>query len=329
MKFSIGDKIILKLSGDEGLVTAYINDKMVEVDVHGITFPVYTDEIDHPYLKWFTEKKIIKKTAPEQLPVEKEKFRKPRLAKGVYLSFLPVYKAQEVEDIVENIKVYLLNELPQAIKFGYDMRVANKSEFAHEGTLHAFGHLHLHTISFETMNDQPRFQWQLDDAEDPENAPADGVLRIRPVRLFEHINELLQQNEPTFSYLLIEDFTPSHLIPKKEVPEPLNISDTKPPVDAPEAPRYELDLHIEALMDNTRGMSNADILKVQLDALHRYVYLAINHHQERMFIIHGLGKGVLRDAVHQELSSIPEVDRYVNEWHGSYGFGATEVFFRY
>ena len=56
MKFSIGDNIVLKRTGEEGFVTAYIDKQMIEVEVGGTLFPVYIDDIDHPYLKWFTEK---------------------------------------------------------------------------------------------------------------------------------------------------------------------------------------------------------------------------------------------------------------------------------
>ena len=96
MKFSVGDKIILKQTGEEGEITDYINKEMWEVEVNRVRFPVYQDDIDHPYLKWFTEKneekkkKKKKKTVPEQLPVENVKSRPQRLAKGIYLSFMPV-----------------------------------------------------------------------------------------------------------------------------------------------------------------------------------------------------------------------------------------------
>ena len=56
MKFAIGDKVLLKNSGEEGNVFAIINKEMVEVDVNGISFPAYIDDLEHPYLKWFTEK---------------------------------------------------------------------------------------------------------------------------------------------------------------------------------------------------------------------------------------------------------------------------------
>ena len=61
MKFSIGDKIVLKRTDEEGIVVGFIGKDMLEVEVNGTHFPVYMDEVDHPYLKWFTEKSKQKK----------------------------------------------------------------------------------------------------------------------------------------------------------------------------------------------------------------------------------------------------------------------------
>jgi hypothetical protein len=333
MKFSIGDKIILKQTGEEGHVSAYISKEMIEVEVKGVSFPVYIDEIDHPYLKWFTEKKKANKpqSQPEIASTEKINQRPQRLSKGVYLSFLAVYRPNETEDIVDQVKVYLLNELPSDIRFSYDLRQPERSLFRHEGSLHAFGHLYLHSISWEDMTAQPRFRWQLSNKSDNSVQTAEGVLRIRPQKLFQHINELLQNNQPTFSYLLIDDFKPK----EKQRPEAKIMIEPKPEfVNIPlrsavtEMPKYELDLHIENLTEDTRGMDNADMLQLQLKTFERYLHLAIMHRQERMIVIHGLGKGVLRDRLHEILSETAEVDRYNNEYHPKYGFGATEIFFR-
>lgn len=332
MKFSIGDRVVLKQTGEEGHVTAYIGKDMMEVEVNGTSFPVYTEDIDHPYLKWFTEKKTVakKNIIPEQLPVEKEKLRPKRLAKGVYLSFMPVYKHDEMEDIVDVLKVHLLNELPVPIKFSYDVKINHKSLFSHEGTLHPFGNLYLHSIPWTNMDEQPRFNWSLTDTVNKEMAVAEDVLRIRPDKLFKHINDLMLKNEPTFTYLLIDDFSVfvpqaprEKFVPKlqpKYVNQPgkLNI----------EGPAYELDLHIENLTDNTKGMDNADMLHLQMKTFERYLHLAIMHRQERMVVIHGLGKGVLRYSIHAMLAKTKEVDRYVNEYNAKYGFGATEIFFK-
>ncbi|OJW77643.1 MAG: hypothetical protein BGO69_07415 [Bacteroidetes bacterium 46-16] len=329
MKFSIGDKIILKRTGEEGSVAAYINEQMLEVEVNGTHFPVYTDEIDHPYLEWFTNKvRPGKKGMPEQLPVEKEKLRQQRLAKGVYLSFLPVFRMDEFEDVVDYVKVYLLNELPSAVQFKYDIRLQNQSEFRHEGTLRAFGDIYLHNVPFTDMSAQPRFHWQLKDAMNEEMATMEDILRIRPAKLFEHINNLLQKNEATFSYLLIEDFElkkeeekPEKFVVPAPKPRTINLQNLAQHMDGP---KYEIDLHIEKLVPNRRGLSNADIMKLQLDTLQKYLQLAVVHRQDRMVVIHGVGEGVLRDAVHKALKEHKEVKRYEPVYHG----GATEVFFK-
>ncbi len=332
MKFSIGDKIVLKRTGEEGTVTAYISPQMLEVEVNGTTFPVYTDEVDHPYLKWFTEKKkTVSKAPPEQLPVEKQKNRGPKLASGIHLSFLPVFKANEQEDIVDYLKIHLLNELPVPIRFTYEVRNSrHESLFRHEGTLHAFGNVYLHNMPFGDMNDQPRFNWTAVAEGNKELEKAEGTLRIKTVKLFEHINQLLLHNEPSFSYLLIDDFSAKQA--KEVAPPELPFVPPKTHTKSSgriELPRYEVDLHIENLVENVRGMSNADIMHTQLQTLEYYLSLAIKHRQERMVIIHGLGKGVLRAEVHKLLDSYPEIARYTNEWHGQYGFGATEVYFQY
>jgi hypothetical protein len=334
VKFSIGDKVILKRTGEEGVVVSYINDKMVEVEINHTTFPVYLDEVDHPYLKWFTEKKKPKKIKGdiEQIPVEKIKARTQRLAKGIYLSFIPVFKPNETEDIVDFLKVHLLNELPEDIQFSYDVKLLHQSEFKHEGKLHAFGNLYLHNVPFEDMNDQPRFHWQLSHTSNKELQPEEGILRIKPVKLFGQINEMLQKNEPSFSYLLIDDFR-QKMKQESSLPQTKKVVLEKPPGSPfakllTDIPKYELDLHIEKLVGNIQGLSNADMLAIQLETLQKYLGLAIAHKQERMVVIHGLGKGVLKDEVHKILKQTPEVKRYVNEWQAQYGFGATVVQFK-
>jgi hypothetical protein len=336
MKFSIGDKIVLKRTGEEGVVTAYINQQMLEVEVNGTVFPVYADEVDHPYLNWFIEQKKQKKVAKplEQIPVEKEKNRPKRLPKGVYLSFIPVFKAGEMEDIVDHLKVHLLNELSEPISFTYDVRIKNSSLFSHEGKLHAFGNVYLHNIPFEDMNDQPRFNWKLSTS-DAFLQEEEGTLRIKPVKLFERIGELLQNNEPSFSYILIEDFKPVTVSFKKQegkksIPQAnVPVTFTKVYAEQPIVPSYEVDLHIEKILDDYKGLSNAEILDIQLRTLQKQIDAAIATHQERMMVIHGLGKGVLKEEVHKLLKTIPQVVSFNNDWQARYGFGATEVIFSY
>ncbi len=56
MKYQVGDDILVLHSNEEGKVIEIINDKMVMIEVRGVKFPAYMDQIDFPYFKRFTEK---------------------------------------------------------------------------------------------------------------------------------------------------------------------------------------------------------------------------------------------------------------------------------
>jgi hypothetical protein len=332
MKFSIGDKVILKRTGEEGVVLSYINKQMLDVEVHGINFPVYEDEIDHPYLKWFTEKKPKKAASmPEQLPVEKAAHKMPRLARGIYLSFVPVFKIEDMEDVVDHLKIYLINELPYAILFKYDVNLLQHPVFNLQGKLHEFGNIYLHNMPYGDMNDQPRFNWEFTDTGNANHQTESGILKIKPAKLFAHIGDILTKGDASFSYLLVDDFK---IKPKPEKQEKFELPKkpdyiTTGSAKKIEAPVSVIDLHIEQLIPDAKGLSNAEIIKIQLDTFSKYLHLAIVHRQERLAVIHGLGKGKLKDEVHRILKRTPEVRIFTNEWHGSYGCGATEVYFKY
>ncbi len=66
MKFQVGDKVVVQHSNEEGEVVELINDKMVMVDVRGVKFPAYTDQLDFPYFKRFMEKKQIPEKRPKK-----------------------------------------------------------------------------------------------------------------------------------------------------------------------------------------------------------------------------------------------------------------------
>jgi hypothetical protein len=332
MKFTVGDRILLKRTGEEGHVIAIIDKLMLEVEVGGTNFPVYMDDVDHPYLKWFTEKKLKKKSEflPD-VPVEKVIERKQRLARGIYFSFIPVFKLEGMEEQVDFLKVHLLNELPVDIRFSYDLRLEQKSIFKHEGLLHPFGNIYIHNILYADMNDQPRFHWYFMDIQNEQMEAATGILRIKPAKLFAQVNEIMFNGGASFSYQLIDDFVAKKKPGHNDLPVPDNTPAAIGIVTkyTLEQPKYELDLHIEQLVANPGALSSAEIIAKQLEMLERYLYVAIVHRQERMIVIHGLGKGKLKDEVHIMLKNTPEVSRYKNEWSGKYGFGATEVLFKY
>ena len=87
----------------------------------------------------------------------------------------------------------------------------------------------------------------------------------------------------------------------------------------------EIDLHASELLDDTRGMSNSEILNYQLDKFREVMNQYRSKREQRIVFIHGKGDGVLRKALLDELkrkySSCKAQDASFQE----YGFGATLV----
>ena len=57
MKYEVGDKILVLATDEEGKVVELMNEKMVMIEVRGVKFPAYMDQIDFPYFKMFSQKK--------------------------------------------------------------------------------------------------------------------------------------------------------------------------------------------------------------------------------------------------------------------------------
>lgn len=87
---------------------------------------------------------------------------------------------------------------------------------------------------------------------------------------------------------------------------------------------WEIDLHIESLLESHVGMSNAEILTLQLKELKNFYKRAIDKHIRKLVIIHGVGEGVLKDEVRLFLSKKEGIDYYDADFR-EYGKGATAV----
>lgn len=92
-----------------------------------------------------------------------------------------------------------------------------------------------------------------------------------------------------------------------------------------DSPVLEVDLHIHELLDNTNGLSNADMLTYQLDKFHEILGKYADHKGQKIVFIHGKGDGVLRKAIEKELKTRYKNYYYQDASFREYGFGATMV----
>jgi len=106
--------------------------------------------------------------------------------------------------------------------------------------------------------------------------------------------------------------------PKKQKPT------TRKPKER-NAPKMEVDLHINQLTKSTKGMSNYEMLNLQLDTAKRQLEFAIKKRIQKVVFIHGVGEGVLREELYYLFRRYENV-KYYDADYRKYGLGATEVY---
>ncbi|WP_431158006.1 Smr/MutS family protein [Winogradskyella poriferorum] len=90
------------------------------------------------------------------------------------------------------------------------------------------------------------------------------------------------------------------------------------------APKIVIDLHIHQLVDSTKGMTNFDMLNLQLNTAQRQLERAIEYRVPKIVFIHGVGEGVLRQELETLFRRYNNVEFYDADYK-LYGLGATEV----
>ena len=90
------------------------------------------------------------------------------------------------------------------------------------------------------------------------------------------------------------------------------------------APKFEVDLHIHNLTESTRGMSNFDMLNLQVNTARGQLEFAIRKRIPKIVFIHGVGEGVLKQELETLFGRYNNVTFYDADFK-TYGLGATEV----
>jgi hypothetical protein len=289
MKYQIGDDILVLHSNEEGKVVDFINDKMVMIEVRGVKFPAYMDQIDFPYFKRFTEKKLVQDQKPlkqfiDNIPTEKPKPTAVKEETGVWLTLIPKFGLDDFNDeIVVSFKVHLVNNMATAYNFHYKQYLSSSLNFELDATIQPFHDFYLHDLAFEAINDTPNFSvdFSLLQKVKYKATHYETMLKLKPKQVFNAIEKLKENNEPTLTYLLFDSY------PDEAVVETFDVS-----------------------------------------KLDKWFDLAVAHKLPSFIVIHGVGEGVLRDELHSILKTKREVKHFINQYDARFGYGATEIFFK-
>ena len=79
------------------------------------------------------------------------------------------------------------------------------------------------------------------------------------------------------------------------------------------------------MLDDTTGMSNADMLNYQLDKFREVLDMYAGRTGQKIVFIHGKGDGVLRKAIEKELHTRYKQHYFQDASFREYGYGATMV----
>lgn len=94
--------------------------------------------------------------------------------------------------------------------------------------------------------------------------------------------------------------------------------------DAVQQNYWEIDLHIEALIDSHKGLSNSEIINKQMNAFKVFFNKARAKGIRKIVAIHGVGEGVLKFEVRAYLDKFDDL-KYYDADYLEYGKGATTV----
>lgn len=342
MKYQIGDEIIVLHSNEEGHVIDIIDDKMVMIEVRGVKFPAYMDQIDFPYFLRFTkDKNLVPK--PKVAFVQNKNVQENKSSntvftneKGVWIAIVPKFGLDEFDDeIVDSLQIYLINQTKNNLHSKYSLElngvIQNELEFNISSTQQNY----LQEILFENINDSPNIiiEFSLTTSDKYHQDFFETNLKLKPKQIFQKIEQLKQKNENYFLFKLFDEY------PTKTYQESFDLSklsnmgfkvyDASKIKEHLQPAQSVVDLHIEKIIDDSIGKSNLEILTIQLETFEKWYHLAVANKISKFTVIHGIGKGKLKEEIHALLKLRKEVKSFINQYHEQFGFGATEIFFNW
>ncbi|MDR1610180.1 MAG: DUF2027 domain-containing protein [Candidatus Symbiothrix sp.] len=276
---------------------------------------------------------------PKSEPAKHEAVERPggdRL--NVYLAYLPL----DIKMLGKtNFEAFLVNNSNYFLFFNYMNRQNNAWISRHSEIIEPNTRLFIEEFSKEQLNDLERICIQF--IAFKKNRPfglknAYSIeLRIDGVKFYKlhsfRENDFFDEEALIYPLVVNDTAAREMLVSASDLQEAMTQKakadfphhQPKPAKKEKSAPILEVDLHINQLLDSTKGLTNTDILNVQLDAFRKTLEENKNKKGQKIVFIHGKGEGVLRNAVLAELKAkyknYPVQDASFRE----YGLGATMV----
>ena len=348
----IGDKVRFLSEVGGGIVKGFQGKDIVLVeDADGFDIPmqvrecvvIETDDYNINRKPAAAPKKAEEPAKPvkPEIPVLQ---RRPEMRGGDVLHVFLAFVTEDVKAISSAaFAAYLVNDSYYYLYYTYLSAEGKAWKPRSHGLAEPYTKLFLEDFAKDVLNELERVSIQFIAFKDSKTfsvKPAVSVeLRIDTVKFYKlhTFRESDFFEEPALIYDIITNDVPAKqvYVSAEEIQAALlQKKDVEKPKSQPIVKRgvsngiVEVDLHINELLDDTHGMSNAEILNYQLDKFREVMERYKTKREQKIVFIHGKGDGVLRKALLDELKRKYSTCRYQDASFQEYGFGATLVTIR-
>lgn len=341
----VGDKVKFLNDVGGGVVTGFISKNMVNVaDEDGFEVPYPISQlvnVSAPELNQAGTVSSQKDKNPE--PQAEPEYIKPEgeIINGkdkpeFYFCLVP---SDTKNPVSGEIEAFLVNDSNFKVMFTYSYLKEGEIQTVESGTIKSNSRLKIDSLTQEDLSSLPDFGFRIiyfRDSEKNWQSPFLKKFKINPVKFYKAstfqpnsyfrkdalILKISQEVSETELDKLTEDDFKTLVKQKNEEPKPKSITKKKSEEE------MVIDLHITELLDQTEGLSNREILEIQLEKVESEMNAAIRDHVKRIVFIHGVGQGVLKQEVTNVLNRKFKKYYFQDASFKEYGYGATMVILR-
>ena len=329
-KFKIGDKVNFLNSTGGGTVKKIIDTRMVEVTIEdGFDIPVLMSDLVLDFRSQPDKRQQIvdstqKEIQQKQIIEEKEmddarksalrRFGRNAEEEGLYLAFIPQDQQWLLTGLLD---VALVNNTPADALYSFNIKEEGKYISVDYGSIAPHSKVVIESISREDIEywcegyiQVILSQEEADFIYRPLHAPfsfrssrffkdgsyvESGVLGEKAVMINLSSLVALKETETDLAKMM-KDGDKKTIATQKLVKE-------KAAIDKHQTAPGEaiVDLHIGELVDNILVMSSNDIFRTQINYFKKMLESAITNEYDKVTFIHGVGNGVLKNAIIEEL----------------------------
>ena len=340
----IGDKVRFLNDVGGGVVTGFVNKTMVNVEGEdGFEIPYPISQL----VNISEAERVEKGITPEPEEVFKQAESKiAEIPEGMklagkespdfYFCFVP---DDSGNPLAGETHLFLVNDSNFTLLYQYLHFQDDEFTLINYGSVQPNSKVELESIDQNDLTDLPDFVFQLlyfSEKEKELHPAINKKFKVSPVKFYKEKsfqpnvffrkNAMVLQITPNILTTELDKLTEDDfqkVVQAKETETEPKVADKKRPVDV-----VEVDLHIQELIDNTTGLSNKEILDIQLEKVESEMRAAIQSRVKRIVFIHGLGQGVLKQEVAKLLKSKFSKYYYQDASFKEYGYGATMVILR-